>query len=224
MRKPVYLALLAALVFAVVGTAAPDKKSTGPRMLVLSMQRVIDETTEGKEFVKRLNEEMAAKKKKLGEESAKLQAKVKELSEAQLTDRTPEFYEDYQKAMKTHARMEGSKNMFLLRKGDEISRATNELIRGAQEEAKKIMRVRGADMVILSRMGPLKINNDKEFQQELVFRRVICAKGDVDITDQVIKAMNEWYKLNKGGKEKPKRAESAAAAGKVTPAKKVNEK
>jgi len=206
MSKSVFAAAALVLGLAVVGRAGPDPaKGEGPKILVVHMQRIIDETLEGRQFVLKLNEEMAAEQKRLADEAAALQEKVKELSKAQLADRTPEFYKEYEEAMQTSAKLEMRKNLFLLKKGDEIARATNELIRGAQQEASAIMRERKADIVLISKMGPLQINSDKEWKEELVFRRVLVAGTEANITDEVIKRMDDWFKQNKAGNAMPNR-------------------
>jgi hypothetical protein len=53
-------------------------------------------------------------------------------------------------------------------------------------------------------MGPITIESDQEFQQEIISRRIVCARPDIDITDEVIKRMNTWYQNNKSKVNKGK--------------------
>jgi len=218
MRIPVFLALTLPLLIAVPARAQEKSKSKFP-ILVVNMRRIIDETDEGKEFVARLNQEMAAEKQRLSDEAMKLQEEVKRLREAKIGDRTPEYYKELEKAMETQARLEMDKNLFLAKKGDELSRATHQLLLGAQQEARTVMRERGAEIVLLTKTGPFEVASDQDFQQELVMRRVLCCSDEVDVTDEVIRRMNEWYRENKRAERPPPRKSEGAAKPAEAPAK-----
>jgi Skp family chaperone for outer membrane proteins len=211
MRIPAYLALSLA-VLAVVALPQ-DKEKPKPKakspILIVNILRIKDDTDEGRELVTRLNQEMAAEKQRLTDEAMKLQEKIKQLREAKLADRTQEYYKELEVAMGTQARLEMDKQLFLARKGDELSRAMQQLLIGAMEEARGVMKERGAEIVLASKTGPFEITTDQQFQEELVMRRVICCTDDVDITNEVIERMNAWYKNNKSGQGPPKREEGA---------------
>ena len=44
---------------------------------------------------------------------------------------------------------------------------------------------------------PLSYRAFKELQDEIVFRRVLCSRADIDITADVMKAMDDWYRKNR---------------------------
>lgn len=209
MRKPV---LPLVLVLAGLAAAAPDKKE-GPKILVVMIERLIDDTEEGQALVKKLINEKAEAEKRLAAEQAALTQKRQELAKAKMADRDAAFYAELEKAMEEHARIEKEKQLFVIRKSDEISRATKQLMLLAVEKADDVRRERGAEIVLASRMGPLDISGDQGFQQEMLMRRVLCASKDADITEEVIKRMNEWYRENKRGDESvPARGKDAAKA------------
>lgn len=205
MRKPV----LIALVLALAGPAlfAQDAK---PKVLVLSLKKIIDESAEGKQFVGALKKRMADKKQEFALNVQQLQEQQKKLMEVELMNRDEKWYKQVRKALETQASLKVEEQFFIAKLNDQIARQINELIRGAQTEARRIMKARGADLVIISRMGPIAINSDKELQDEIVFRRVLCHKDELDITDEVMKAMDEWYRKNKAKSGLPKREKEAA--------------
>lgn len=205
------LPLLAAVAF-----AQEDKAKAKPRsgILVINMLKAIDESEEGRAVIARIREEMATQKQRYADEMTKLQEKVKVLREAKPQDRTPEYYKELEQAMETHARLEMEKNIFMAKKGDELSRALQGLLQGAQQEARAVMKERGAEIVLLSKTGPIEVVSDQDFQQELLMRRVLCLEESIDITNEVIERMNEWYKKNKSAQGTPKREGDAEKVGK----------
>jgi hypothetical protein len=76
------------------------------------------------------------------------------------------------------------------------------------------MKERGAEIVLLTKTGPFEVGSDRDFEQELVMRRVLCCDDALDITDEVIKRMNAWYKEHRNGQGTPERAgEAGGEAG-----------
>jgi len=208
------LPLLAAAAFA-QGDDQPKS-----RILVINLLRTIDESDEGRAVIARLKEEMASEKQRLADDAAKLQEKVKVLLAAKPADRTPEYYKELEQAMETNARLEKEKNIFMAKKGDELSRALQGLLQGAQQEARAVMKEKGADIVLLSKTGPIEVVSDQDFQQEMLMRRVLCLEDSIDITDIVIERMNDWYKKNKSMQGNPKREdEGKGGKAKETPVK-----
>jgi Skp family chaperone for outer membrane proteins len=168
----------------------------------------MDESDEGKEFVKKLREEMLAEKQRITEARAKLQEEVKQLNESKIGDRNEQFWERFRQTMETMARLEMDEKLLVAQKADLLARATQQLLLGAQQEAREVMRERGAEVVLLSNTGPFEIGSDADFQQELVMRRVLCCVDEIDITGDVIKRMNAWYREHRRGEGPPERAEN----------------
>ncbi|MCK6458744.1 MAG: OmpH family outer membrane protein [Planctomycetes bacterium] len=192
---PLSLVLLGIVAFAALAQDKPQPTKSG--IVVLNMMRTIDESDEGKDIINKLKEEQASKKQSLTDQLAKLQEKVKILREAKPADRTPEYYQELEKAMETSARLEMEKNIFLARKQDELNRAMQQLLILAQQTAREVMKERGAEVVLLTKMGPIELATDQDVQQELVMRRVLCHEDSLDISQAVIDRMNKWYKENK---------------------------
>ena len=207
--------LLLALPLLSAAALAQGDDQPKSRILVINMLRTIDESDEGRAVIARLKEEMATEKQRLADDAAKLQEKVKVLLAAKPADRTPEYYKELEQAMETNARLEKEKNIFMAKKGDELSRALQGLLQGAQQEARAVMKERGADIVLLTKTGPLEVVSDQDFQQELLMRRVLCFDQSIDITDDVIARMNDWYKKNKSMQGTPKREGEAEKGGKA---------
>lgn len=214
---PVSLVLLG--VAAIAAFAQEKQQPANSKILVLSMMRTIDESQEGKDIIHRLKEEQASKKQSLTERLAKLQEEVKVLREAKQADRTPKYYEDLQRAMEESARLEAEKNIFLAKTQDELNRAMQQMLILAQEKAREVMKERGADIVLLTKMGPIELASEQDVQQELLMRRVLCHAEAIDITDEVIKRMNQWYVDNRNAKGLPARGteEKKAESPKETP-------
>ena len=210
MRKPVLFAL-ALIVAAAMPVSAQDRATT---VLVMDVRRIIDESAEGRQFVIKLRQQIAEKKKDVTQRAQKLQEEVKGLMEAKLHDRNEEWYKDFRAAAAREVALKAEQVTFERELGDELGRAITQIVRGSQQEARLIMKERGADVVIASKMGPISVESDQELQREIISRRVVCSRKDVDITDEVIKRMNKWWQANKSKKGAPPKR------GKIAPAKK----
>jgi Skp family chaperone for outer membrane proteins len=173
----------------------------------MDARRIIDESDEGKDFVQKLRQKMAEKEKEILEQRQKLQEELKGILEAKLSDRNQAWYEKFREAARKEVGLKAEQMLFKQEVGDKLGRAITQIVRGAQQEARAIMKERGADVVIASKMGPITIESDQEFQQEILSRRIVCARSDLDITDEVIKRMNTWYKNNKAKVNKGKQPE-----------------
>jgi len=209
MRLSIPLLVLACLMAVPSRARAEDPK---PRILVVSMKRIIKESDEGSQFVGKLRQSVAEKKKEIEVQVRQLQQKYKELLEIELPDRDPEWYGEVKSALDKQASLKVEEQYFIAKMNDDIARRLNQLLRGAQQEAKAVMKARGAEIVLLSRTGAVQVNSEQELNDEMVFRRVLCASASIDITDEVIARMNKWYRENKASDETlPKRKDEKAA-------------
>lgn len=214
MRIPLQLGLAVSLLAAVAVAQEKTKPASKSGVLVVNILRLIDESDEGRDLVAKLREEMTTKKQQLTEEGAKLQERVKVLLDAKPADRGNDYYIELQQAMETKARLDMEQNLFMAKKGDELNRALQQLLIGAQDEAKKEMKERGGEIVLLTKTGPIEVVADKDFQQELFMRRVLCFDESLDITGDVIQRMNAWYKEHKTAQGPAKR--EGATEGEAT--------
>lgn len=208
MRNTALVFTLAAVLPAFVASAA-GAEETGSKVLIMDARRIIDESDEGKDFVQKLRQQMAEKEKEINELRQKLQEELKGILEAKLNDRNEAWYEKFREAAQKEVQLKAEQMLFKQEVGDKLGRAITQIIRGAQQEARAIMKERGADVVIASKMGPITIESDQEFQQEIVSRRIVCARSDIDITDEVIQRMNAWYADQKSKANKGKQPERA---------------
>ncbi|MHC4547651.1 MAG: OmpH/Skp family outer membrane protein [Planctomycetota bacterium] len=215
MKAPILSVFFSALVLATLapGLRAEEEKPA-TRILVMDVQRIIDESDEGKQFVVRVRQQIAEKKREILAERQKLQQELKSILEAKLSDRNEAWYERFREAARQEVNLKAEEMLFERKVGDQLGRAITQIVRGAQQEARAIMKQRGADVVIASKMGPVTIESDQEFQQEIVSRRVVCAKKDIDITDEVIQRMNAWYREHKPKKSPPPAREDIQPARK----------
>ncbi|MHC4971916.1 MAG: OmpH/Skp family outer membrane protein [Planctomycetota bacterium] len=204
MRNITLLFILAVVLSAFVSTAAQAQDSGTSKVLIMDARRIIDESDEGKDFVQKLRQKMAEKEKEILDQRQKLQEELKGILEAKLSDRNQAWYEKFREAARKEVNLKAEQMLFKQEVGDKLGRAITQIIRGAQQEARVIMKERGADVVIASKMGPITIESDQEFQQEIISRRIVCARPDIDITDEVIKRMNTWYQNNKSKVNKGK--------------------
>lgn len=207
MRNITLLCTLAVVSSAFVATAARAQETGTSKVLIMDARRIIDESDEGKDFVQSLRQKMAEKEKEIVQKRQKLQEELKGILEAKLSDRNQAWYEKFREAARKEVNLKAEEMLFKQEVGDKLGRAITQIIRGAQQEARAIMKERGADVVIASKMGPITIESDQEFQQEIVSRRIVCARQDIDITDEVIKRMNTWYKNQKSKVNKGKQPE-----------------
>lgn len=199
MRKSTLSVLVVLALLAVAWSQGGQPAKDAPNVLVVDVQYIIDESEEGREFVGRLRQKIAEKKKQIAEQVRALQESTKKLMERELPERDKKWYADVEKALAEQNRLKTEEQFFVAKVNDDIARSINELLRGAMDTAKKIMRERGADIVLGSRMRPLQINNDQQLQEEVVLRRVVCARDEVNITKEVLARMDKWYRENKKG-------------------------
>jgi len=220
MRNITLLSILAVVLSALVASPAEAQDATS-KVLIMDARRIIDESDEGKDFVQKLRQQMAEKEKEILEQRQKLQEDMKGILEAKLSDRNQGWYAKFREAARQEVNLKAEQMLFKQEVGDKLGRAITQIIRGAQQEARVIMKERGADVVIASKMGAITIESDQEFQQEIISRRIVCARQDIDITNEVIKRMNAWYKDQKSKTKKGKPPERKATESKPTDSGKI---
>jgi len=202
-------------VFAAVLAFAGAARAEDPPFLIVNLQQLIDESDEGQEFVKKLQDEIAAKKEKVQAKVRELEARQKDLLDIQPVNRTDQWYEDVRDLFRNISELKAEEQYFIAKKNDEMARAITQLIQGAQTEARKIMRKRGALMVLITRTGPLQINDQNDLKDEILFRRVLVAdpKASLDITKEVLEAMNKWFREHRAESDPNPRASKNGKKG-----------
>jgi len=198
--------LAAATLLVIFRPVAAEPEGSSP-ILVCDLKRVIDDCQERRGLLAKLAEEAAKKRKDLEERVAQLNEQKAELqSGTDLSERDPEWYEKYEKAVRTAMQLKLDGELAEQKFADTMARKLNQLIIGARQVATEIMSERGADLVVMSKMGPFRLENEKQLQDEILTRRVLCSKRSVDITEEVLKRMDAWYKEHRReGGEVPER-------------------
>ncbi len=202
----------------------PSVRAEGPAILVCDMKRIAEGCDEAIELVEALKKRTDAKRAEVQAEVNGLQARQRDLLGKKLSERDLKWYEDYRAAVQTESELKAKAAIFNAQMNDDIARKIDQLMKGTRQEAAKVMAERGASMVLISKMGPMKFENDEELKEEYIFRRVLCCDPAHDITEEVLARMNKWWKENKGASgETPKRADGeekpAGKSGKGDPAK-----
>ncbi len=191
-KSLVVLALLGALLGRELIQPALAQGNSGP-ILIVHLRKIIDDSKEGREIVGKVRAEMAAKKEEIARDVKSLQENVNNLMKRKLYDRDEGWYKNVKAALDRQGQLKAAEQFFIAKLNDQIARGLNELIRGVQQESREVMKQRGGAMVIVSRMGVIEINSDKDLQDEVVFRRVLCADEKLNITDAVLKRMDKAF-------------------------------
>lgn len=176
---------------------APVVRAEGLSILVCDLQRIAEGCDEALELVASLKKRSDEKRGEFQNEVLTLQAKQKDLLGKKLSERDLKWYEEYRVAVQTEAELKSKAAIFNAQMNDDIARKIDQLMKGARQEAQKVMKEKGASMVLISKMGPMVFENDQELKDEYVFRRVLCSDPAADITEEVMKRMNDWWKAHK---------------------------
>ena len=177
-----------------IGWAQGTTPPVQGKILVLDLQRVIEECLEHREMVASLRKRAADKREEMQGQVTSLQADNEELMKTSLTQRDEAWYERLKKALMEQVNLKADETYHNVSVSDELARKMNALVRGAQQEARKIMRARGAEAVIISKLTPVSLETEEQWKDELINRRILCSAKEIDITDEVRVAMDEWYK------------------------------
>lgn len=174
-------------------------------VLICDFAAIVEQCTEARDFEEAFRRDRTAAEDKLKGEQQSLQIRIKEIQEkTKLSERDEKTYEALKKAITDKGRLEAEIAFRNVRDQDHLQRRMQELLRGAKTLADSIMIERGADMVLATKVGRIQLQNQKDWQDELLRRRVACHVAGVNITDAVMKKMNDEYARRKaalGGKK-----------------------
>lgn len=207
------------LTLLVAAAAAPAEDAKSCPILVVDLERVVRDCDETRDALAKLQAMQDQKKKEFAEEVAKLEDRKKQLLEkTALSERDEKWYEEFLAVAKQASELRAADALFTVQANDAVARKMDQLMKGAREAAEEIRQKRGAIMVVISKLGPIKSESKEQLDADHVFRRVLCCAREADITDEVLAAMNAWYKANRrdDGKVPPRGeqpAESTPAPG-----------
>ena len=193
--------LLSAILFA-LGITAITRAQGGPasKILICDFAYIVENCDEAVDIQEKFQKERQDAETRLKAEQQKLQLRIKEIQEkTKLSDRDDKVYEALKKAIEDEGALKAAVAYRNVTDQDFIQRQMQELLRGAKSFANDTMIAQGADMVLATKVGKIQLENQQDWQDEMLRRRVVCHKKGVNITDIVMKMMNAEYAKRKGG-------------------------
>lgn len=189
--------LLSAILFALGITAitrAQGDAAPASKILICDFAYIVENCDEARDIQEKFQKARSDAETKLKTEQQKLQLRIKEIQEkTKLSDRDDKVYEALKKAIEDEGALKAAVAYRNVTDQDFIQRQMQELLRGAKQFANDTMVARGADMVLATKVGKIQLENQSDWQDEMLRRRVVCYKEGVNITDIVMKMMNDEY-------------------------------
>lgn len=190
MRKYVLGALAVCLVTSVARAQAND-------ILVVDAAKAVESCDEHAALVAAVKKQADQAQKHYSGQVKSLQERQKALMETKLSLRDGKWYADVKAALAEEGRLKAVEANIKIELSDKIARGMQKLMISARMAASKIMRARGAKLVLVSKMGKIRLDTENDFKDELINRRVLVSARDLDITEEVIAEMNKAYKARK---------------------------
>ena len=186
------------------GNPAPAKGAFP--ILICDFAKCVDQTVEAKDMFEEWRKERDKTEKDLKMKAAELQQRIDDIKkQTKLSERDEALYERLRNAIEDKGKLEAQVAYLNITSQDFFARRMQELMWGAKSAANKIMRERGAQLVIGTKTGKLLLENQQDLQEEMLRRRVLCFEKGADITQDVMAALNKDYaerKAAKGGGNK----------------------
>jgi Skp family chaperone for outer membrane proteins len=202
-----HTALLLSTLFLALGVAAitraQDDAAAAPTVgaypvLACDFAYIVERCDEAIDFEEEFRRNRTAAEEKLKGEQSALQIRIKEIQEkTKLSERDEKTYEALKAAITDKGRLEAEIAYRNVTDQDHLQRRMQELLRGAKNLANDVMIARKAHVVLATKVGRIQLQNQKDWQDELLRRRVACHVDGVNITDAVMKMMNEEYARRK---------------------------
>lgn len=168
----------------------------GPDILVLDLEYVIDNCDEHDDLVGRLKKEEAEQRGRYSGEVTNLQQEQKKLLEKTLTLRGADWYPAVKESLQKEGKLKAILAFHNVEVGDKVLRGMEALMKSALEAAEQVRAARKAQIVLVSKMTPIKFESRLDLKSELVSRRVMCVdrKAGADITKEILDIMNKAFK------------------------------
>lgn len=171
---------------------------TAPSVLVLDLQRAVETCDEAREVTEELARKRAEEQKAIDQQRKELSEQQAALKKKAIQDLVDEDIKKIRELNERIGALTGQAEEFNVRISLRLMSQYQALWQDAQRFAREIMKERGAEVVILSRTGLLRLGNDDQLSQEYLLRRAIPADEEAqDITEDVIGRMNADYKGRK---------------------------
>ena len=203
MRKIIPGAVVVCLILSVSWSQGEDQPKHD--ILIVDVAHAVESCKEQSDLVAAVRKEAAAQQKRYSGRGNELQETQKSLMKQKLSLRDEQWYADVKKALEEEGHLKAVEANIKIRLADRVARGMEKLLISAKMAANKIMRARGAKIVLVSKMSTIKLDTEADFKDELVNRRVLAAIGGVDITTAVIAEMDLQYKARKKAPIRPEK-------------------
>ena len=128
------------------------------------------------------------------------------LKKKKLSERDPDFLKQVYEVEFQLAKLQAEASQESIRLSDQMVRKLAGILKDAKAAAEQVMAQKGADYVLVSRVGPITLENEKDLTAEYVGRRVLAWKDPAaNVTKDVVDLMNEWYKKRRPPDTQPKK-------------------
>ncbi|MHC4409612.1 MAG: OmpH/Skp family outer membrane protein [Planctomycetota bacterium] len=198
---------ISALLIAVALAASVRAQDAQPEpgafpILICDFAKVIESCEEAKDIEEAFKKERDAAEKDLKTRAEKLQATIQDIQKkTKLSERDENTYAALKKAIEDKGKLDAELAFRNVRDQDYLQRRMQELLRGAKSYAKDTMIARKAHMVLATKVGQIQLDDQKQTQDELLRRRVVAHVKGVNITESVMKKMNDEYAKRKAAKK-----------------------
>ena len=201
LKKTVAVLVLLSLLAWAQGNDAP-----APSILIVHMQHVVENCEEAKDAVAELRTEKNARQKEFDARIQGLRKQAEGLKKKKLSERDPDFLKQVYEVEFQLAKLQAEASQESIRLSDQMVRKLAGILKDAKAAAEQVMTQKGADYVLVSRVGPITLESEKDLTAEYVGRRVLAWKDPAaNVTKDVVALMNEWYKKRRPPDTQPKK-------------------
>ena len=190
LKKTVAVLVLLSLLAWAQGNGAP-----APRILIVHMQHVVENCEEAKDAVAELRTEKNQKQKDFDVRMQALRKRAEGLRKKKLSERDPDFLKQIYEVDFQLGKLQAEASRESVKLSDQMARKLAGILKDAKSAAEQVMTQKGGDYVLVSRVGPISLESEKDLTGEYVGRRVLAWKDPAaNITKDVVDLMNDWYK------------------------------
>ncbi len=185
---------------------AQGNNAVAPRILIVHMQHVVENCDEAKDAVAEIRTEKNARQKEFDGRIQVLRRSMEGLKKKKLSESDSDFLKQVYEVEFQLAKLQAEASQESIRLSDQMVRKLAGILKDAKAAAEQVMAQKGADYVLVSRVGPITLENEKDLTAEYVGRRVLAWKDPAaNVTKDVVDLMNEWYKKRRPPDTQPKK-------------------
>lgn len=185
---------------------AQGNNAAAPRILIVHMQHVVENCEEAKDAIAEIRTERNARQKDFDGRIHVLRKKMEGLKKKKLSERDPDFLKQVYEVEFQLAKLQAEASQEAIRLSDQMARKLAGILKDAKSAAEQVMTQKDADYVLVSRVGPITLESEKDLTAEYVGRRVLAWKDPAaNITKDVVDLMNDWYKKRRPPDTQPEK-------------------